>query len=202
MDHSPIRHRRLVTSIALWIGASLIARTWSPVRSPAFAAGESGETCQATTPDCPSIQDTPSSGAVNIDRCWKLMTPKTMAARVARARTAAPNRTRRLSLIGALTGYPCKVAFETAPCNPASKLYKLSTINNHMKINRLQADRTREGDKTSCPPIYGRRFPVFNKSCQTKTGNLPRPGMTANSDTTSFVNPAQPLSHILAPKDC
>ena len=58
--------------------------------------------CQATTPDGVSSQDTPSSGVVNMARCWKLMMPKTMAARVARARTAAPNRILRLSLIGAL----------------------------------------------------------------------------------------------------
>src|SRR6266851_4023535 len=145
MDHIPIRHRRLVTSIGPWIGASLIARTRSSVRSPAFAAGEFGETYQATTPDCLSIHDTPSSGTVNVDRCWKLMMPKTMAARVARARTAAPNRTRRLSLIGALTDYPYKVLTETILCNPASKLYKLSQINNHMNFNRLHADRAREG---------------------------------------------------------
>src|ERR1700692_324534 len=140
-----MRHKRFVTSIGPWIGTSLIARTRSSVRKPAFAAGGFGETCQATTPDCLSIHDTPSSGAVNMDRCWKLIMPKTIAARVARARTAAPNRTRRLSLIGALTGYPYKVPREETLCNPASKLYKSSQTNNHMKVNRIHADRAREG---------------------------------------------------------
>src|SRR5258708_36067094 len=128
MDHSPIRHSRLVTSIGPLTGTSLIARTRSPVRRPTFAAGEFGETCQATTPDPRSIHDTPSSGAVNMERCWKLMIPKTVAARVASIRTAAPNRTRRLSLIGALTCYPYRGLTEMVECNPASKLYKLSQI--------------------------------------------------------------------------
>src|SRR5216683_3778653 len=161
MDHSPIRHRRFVTSIGSWIGTSLIARIRSSVRRPAFAAGEFGETCQAMTPDCPAIHDTPSSGAVNMDRCWKLMMPKTMAARVARARTAAPNRTRRLSLIGALTGCPYKVLKEAVACNPASKLYKLSQINNHMKINRLHADRPREGGQYFPPSILWKALSCF-----------------------------------------
>src|SRR5579864_7262821 len=153
MDHNPIRHKRLVTSIELWTDTSLMARIRSSVLRPALAAGEFGETCQATTPDCPSIQDTPSSGAVNMDRCWKLMMPKTMAARVARASTAAPNRTRRLSLIGALTSYPCKFLSQSMWCNPASKLYKLSQINNHLKFNQLHADRTREGGRNFPPSI-------------------------------------------------
>jgi hypothetical protein len=161
MDHNPTRHRRLVTSIELWMGASLMARSRSSVRKPAFAAGEFGATCHATTPDCPSIHDTPSSGAVNIDRCWKLMMPKTMAARVARARTAAPNRTRRLSLIGALTDYPYKIPPKDIFCNPASKLYKLSQINNHMKFNRLHRDRAREGGRNFPPSILWKALSCF-----------------------------------------
>src|SRR5579864_5540388 len=81
------------------------------------------------------------------------MMPKTMAARVARARTAAPNRTRRLSLIGALTDYPCKVLPKDLSCNPASKLYKCSQINNHMNFNRIDTDRTREGG-TELPALH------------------------------------------------
>src|SRR6266849_3466923 len=99
-----MRHRRLVTAIELWIGTSLVARTASPVRRPAKAPGELGEICQASTPEGRSIHDTPSSGEAKMARCWKLMMPKTIAARVASARTAAPNRIRRLSLIGAFTG--------------------------------------------------------------------------------------------------
>src|SRR5580692_2484227 len=161
MDHSPIRQSRFVTSIGPWIGTSLMARIRSPVRRPAFAPGEFGDTCQATTVDCLSIQDTPSSGAVNIDRCWKLIMPKTIAARVARARTAAPNRTRRLSLIGALTSYPCKVLTEQVSCKPASKLYKLSQINNHKNFNRLHADRAREGGRNFPPSILWKVLSCF-----------------------------------------
>src|SRR5216683_4415820 len=161
MDHIPIRHRRLVTSIGPWIGASLIARTRSSVRSPAFAAGEFGEICQATTADCLSIHDTPSSGAVNMDLCWKLMMPKTMAARVARARTAAPNRTRRLSLIGALTCYPYNGLTEMVECNPASKLYKLSRTNNQMKVNQLHEDRPREGGQNFPSSIFWKALSRF-----------------------------------------
>src|ERR1700692_2493614 len=148
-----MRHKRFVTSIGPWIGTSLIARTRSSVRKPAFAAGEFGETCQATTPDCLSIHDTPSSGAVNMDRCWKLMMPKTIAARVARARTAAPNRTRRLSLIGALTGYAYEALMKAIWCNLASKLYKLTQINNHKKIRRIHADRARDEGRSFPPSI-------------------------------------------------
>src|ERR1700683_5492799 len=125
-----------------------MARTWSSVRRPAFAAGEFGETCQATTPDGLSIQDTPSSGAVNMDRCWKLIMPNTMAARVAKARTAAPSRTRRLSLIGALTGCSYRVPTEGISCNHASKLYKLFQTNNHNNVRRIDTDqRGKRGTK-------------------------------------------------------
>src|SRR5579862_4684090 len=95
--------------MAPWIGTSLMARTLSPARMPALAAGEFGEMCQARTPEEVSSQDTPSSGVEKIARCWKLMTPNTIAAKVARARTAAPNRILKLSFIEAPNGVPCEL---------------------------------------------------------------------------------------------
>src|SRR5665213_2251838 len=105
-----------------------------------MAAGDLGVTCQATTPEGLSIQETPSSGAVKSVLCWKLIMPKTIAARVASASTAAPNRTRRLSLNRALNGYSHRQQVKRLASILASKLYRFCPIFNYLKINRIHAN--------------------------------------------------------------
>jgi hypothetical protein len=66
-----------------------------------------------------------------------------------------------LSLIGALTCSTQRVTSETILCNPASKLYKLSQINNHLNFNQLHADRTREGGRNFLPSILWKELSCF-----------------------------------------
>src|ERR1700730_4760178 len=73
--------------------------TRSPCLIPAFAAGESATTCQATTPCGESIQVTPSSGRINLYLYQKFSTATITAASVRSARTTSPNRIRMLSFI-------------------------------------------------------------------------------------------------------
>src|SRR5580700_5127530 len=64
--------------------------TTSPCRMPAFAPGESATTCQAVTPWEESIQVTPSSGSMKLERYWKFSTANTTAANVRRPKLPPP----------------------------------------------------------------------------------------------------------------
>src|SRR5271155_2630198 len=90
-----------------------MASRTSPGRMPAADAGESAETFQASIPVALSDQATPSSTRSYRERWTKLSQAKTTAARVARAKTTAPTRTRRFSFMAAvltITPFPSAIA--------------------------------------------------------------------------------------------